>query len=137
MQNAHDTHSVARESALDLEQTDHAVRETLRQLCGIVGQDMAPVFLSTLTRDLSTTGRALSDAADGAAAPGLRDASHTLAALAATVGDAGLADLARTVNDAAHRGDLSDLPRLRADISRRLAHLLDLISDIAGEAKAP
>ncbi len=135
MQNAQNTHSVDRESALNSNRADQAVCETLRQLCGVVGQDMTPVFLATLTSDLSNAGRVLSDAAGRGAMAPLRDACHTLAALAATVGDAGLAASMQALNDAAHRGDRSGLPHLCADIDQRLTRLLDLVSGISDRAK--
>lgn len=105
---------------------------TLRRLVDLARTDAAPL-LRQLAADLGTERDRLIAGAQEADLPGLHRAAHGIVALAGTAGDVALADLARSLQDAAG-GPAPVEPTLR--LARRVAAWVErLIAAVAAEGR--
>lgn len=98
-----------------------------RRLIELAGPALAATLMQQLDEDLGTAYRRLLVALEVNDFGGIRQASHDLIALAGSCGAETLHDLARLVNDCAHRRTLSPILAAQADIESELEKLLSLI----------
>ena len=80
-----------------------------------------------LDEDLGTCRRRFEAALESSDFAGIRQASHDLIALAGSCGAEALHDLAKTVNDHAHRSTFSPILALQGEIDSQLEALLSVV----------
>lgn len=108
----------------------------LQGLLDMAGHDLAPELARRLLADLGNVAASLSCPVAGQDPVQLRAQSHILIALAGTIGAGPLTDLARDLNQMAHRGDSLGLARLRDQVRLRLERLLQGLQPFLSESLA-
>jgi hypothetical protein len=102
----------------------------LDRLLLLAGKAGAPALISALLGDLRTTRAGLELAWNGPDFAALRTNTHVLVALAGTVGDGDLQDLAQRLNSAAHGQDGEQAMVMEPQIMTHLADLVERLSQL-------
>ncbi len=103
-------------------------RECFDRLIDIAGPAAAAELLMRLHTDLRRTERGLVAGLAEGNADAIRADTHVLIALAGAVGAARLQTLAQTLNAAAHRRNLGDMPAIGAEALEQLDRLIHFIA---------
>lgn len=99
----------------------------LQWLVGLVEADKAPALIAQLTDDLRTAADQMALAVPVRDWLRLREASHTLMALAGYAGAAALQRLAETLNAVAHARDGEALDQVFPEMAAELSALIKLV----------
>ncbi|GEM_PF-5635050 len=112
--------------ALDLPQAqvDHSV---FAALLAMAGPEVAPELLAQMAADLRAVGRVLTPAMQAHDWAAIAAQSHVLVALAGAAGATGLADLAQTLNRAAHQADDRAVDQIAGRVSGGLQQLIGFV----------
>ncbi len=101
----------------------------LQGLIGMVDAAEAPALIAQMTADLCACADQMTTAAPARDWLRLREASHTLMALAGYAGAAALHRLAEALNAIAHAGDEGALDRLLPEAMADLSALIAVVRD--------
>lgn len=105
----------------------------LKRLLTLAGPTGASPLVDALLDDLKATQTHLTPAWNGPDFAALRTDSHVLIALAGTIGDTYLHELAQHLNAAAHTENLIDLMDMKPKIMAGLTDLIAQLPSIKGE----
>jgi len=109
----------------------------LQWLVGLVEGDAAPALIAQLTDDLRTAADQMALAVPVPDWLRLREASHTLMALAGYAGAAALQRLAETLNAIAHARDADALDQVFPEMADELSALIDVVLNWQTARAAP
>jgi two-component system, OmpR family, aerobic respiration control sensor histidine kinase ArcB len=99
----------------------------LNRLLNLAGPSDAPALTAALLVDLRSTEAGLEQAWNGPDFAALRAHAHVLIALAGTIGDTELQNLAQRLNITAHAQNLSSLMEMRQKIMAGLGDLIGIL----------